>query len=260
MSEPSAFSLQPSAFRFPDFLVTLLCWTWFIPGFLLFFSWCYLACALFAKKQEHYFQRLNSRFYQVFFWILRSTAPRHTWEIDAEVAAIRSAVIVCNHLSYLDPLLLISLFERHRTLVKTRFFTMPVFGWIIRKSGYFPASGEGRFTRLMIRQMETMEDFLHNGGNLFIFPEGTRSRDGRIGDLNQGAMKIARLCRAPIYVLRLANTDKLFTPGRFLFQTRVRNTISLKILDCIEPDYQHHVPSAAELEQQVREIYHMKQS
>ena len=240
---------------FSNFFVTILCWTWFIPGFFLFFSWRYLACALFAKEQEQGFQRLNSRFYQVFFHILRGMAPRHRWEIDKEVTAIRSAVIVCNHLSYLDPLLLIALFEKHRTLVKSRFFTMPVFGWIIRKSGYFPASGEGQFTKLMIRQMETMKDFLHSGGNLFIFPEGTRSRDGSLGDLNQGAMKIARLCRAPIYVLRLANTDKLFTPGRFLFQTRVRNTISLKILDRIEPDYQHHIPSVSELEQQVREIY-----
>ena len=258
MSEPSAFSLQPSVFRFPDFFVTILCWTWFIPGFFLFFSWRYLACALFAKEEEQCFQRLNSRFFQVFFHILRNTAPRQTWEIDEDVAAIRSTVIVCNHLSYLDPLLLIALFERHRTLVKSRFFTMPVFGWIIKKSGYFPASGEDQFTRLMIKQVETMEDFLRNGGNLFVFPEGTRSRDGRIGDLNQGAMKIARLCRAPIYVLQLANTDNLFTPGRFLFQTRVKNTISLKILDRIEPDYQHHIPSATELERQVREIYQRK--
>lgn len=238
-----------------DFLVTILCWAWFIVGFFLFFSWRYLGCALFSRDPEPCFQGLNSRFFQVFFQILKSTAPRHRWEIDDEVATIRSAVIVCNHLSYLDPLLFISLFEQHRTLVKSRFFSMPVFGRIIRKSGYFPASGEGQFTRLMIKQIETMRDFLNSGGNLFIFPEGTRSRSGMIGDLNQGAMKIARLCRAPIYVLQLTNTDKLFTPGRFLFQTRVRNTISLKILDCIEPDYQHHIPSATALEQQVREIY-----
>lgn len=260
MNNTSAFSLQSSVFRLSDFFVTILCWTWFIPGFFLFFSWRYLACALFAKEPEQCFQRLNSRFFQVFFHILRSAAPRQIWEIDEEVAAIRSAVIVCNHLSYLDPLLLIALFERHRTLVKTRFFTMPVFGWIIKKSGYFPASGEGQFTRIMIEQMETMADFLDNGGNLFVFPEGTRSRDGRLGDLNQGAMKIARLCKAPIYVLLLANTDNLFTPGRFLFQTRARNTISLKIIDRIQPDYQHHIPSAAILEQQVQEAYRARQS
>jgi len=238
-----------------DFLVTLLCWAWFILGFFLFFSWFYVGSALFAKKKEASFQRLNSRFYQVFFHILRLTAPDHRWEIDKEVAAIRSAVIVCNHLSYLDPLLFIALFERHRTLVKTRFFSMPVFGWIIKKSGYFPASGEGRFTRMMLEQMQTMEGFLQKGGNLFIFPEGTRSRDGGVGNLNRGALKIARLCRAPIYVLQLTHTNKLFPPGRFLFQTRMKNRITLRIIDRIEPDYQHRIPSAAVLEQRVMAAY-----
>jgi len=238
-----------------NFLVTLLCWVWFILGFFLFFSWRYLGCALFAREPEYCFQRLNSRFYQVFFRILRLTAPSHRWEIDQEVAAIRSAVIVCNHLSYLDPLLFISLFERHRTLVKTRFFSMPVFGWIIKKSGYFPASGEGRYTRLMLEQMQTMENFLQEGGNLFVFPEGTRSRDGRIGNLNRGALKIAKLCKAPIYVLQLAHTNRLFPPGRFLFQTRIKNCITLKIIDRIESDSHQHAPPASVLEQQVREAY-----
>lgn len=242
-----------------DFFVTLLCWTWFIGGFFVFFSWRYLGCALFGKERERCFQRLNSRFYGIFFRILQTTAPSHHWQIENEVRAIRGAVVVCNHLSYLDPLLLIALFERHRTIVKTRFFAKPVFGWIIRKSGYFPANGEGPFARLMIRQMETMEKFLTEGGILFVFPEGTRSRDGSIGELNRGAMKIARLCRAPIYVLQLSGTDNLFTPGRFLFQTRKRNTITLKILDRIEPDYQLHPPTAAVLEQQVMDAYQKRQ-
>lgn len=238
-----------------DFAVTILCWTWFILGFFLFFSWRYLACALLAKDPEKGFQRLNSRFYRVLFALLRRTAPGHKWQIDDKVAAIRSAVIVCNHLSYLDPLLLIALFERHRTIVKARFFAMPVFGWIIRKSGYFPANATGRLAGLMLRQMETMADFLAGGGSLFVFPEGTRTRDGRIGRLNRGAMKIARLYRAPIYVLRIAHTDNLFAPGKFLYQTGRNNTISLQIVDRIDPDYQRHIPSAAALEQRIMAAY-----
>lgn len=241
--------------RFLDFFVTILCWVWFILGFFLFFSWFYLGSALLAKKKEVSFQRLNSRFYQVFFQILRLTAPSHKWEIDQDVAAIRSAVIVCNHLSYLDPLLFIALFERHRTIVKTRFFSMPVFGWIIRQSGYFPASGEGRFTRMLLEQMQTMASFFQDGGNLFVFPEGVRSRDGRVANLNRGALKIARQCKVPIYVLQLTQTNKLFPPGKFLFQTRIKNSITLKIIDRIEPDYQHHAPPAAALEEQVRDAY-----
>lgn len=241
--------------RLIDFFVTITCWAWFTLGFLLFFSWRYVAYALFAKEPESSLQRLNSRFFQIFFRIVRFLAPRHQWRIDDEVKAIRSAVIICNHLSYLDPLLLIALFERHRTIIKKRFFSMPIFGWVITRAGYFPANGEGRFTSMMIRQMETMADFLQAGGNLFVFPEGTRSRDGKLGQLSLGALKIARLCKAPIYVLQLTNTDNLFTPGKFLFQTRVQNTISLKIIDRINPDYEHHTPSTAVLEQRVMEAY-----
>ena len=176
-------------------------------------------------------------------------------EIDDNVAAIRSSVIVCNHLSYLDPLLLIALFRQQKTIVKTRFFSMPVFGRIIKQSGYLPATSEGPFAQMMIVQMEKMESYLKAGGNLFVFPEGTRSRDGKIGNLNKGAFKIARICKAPIYVLEVRNTDKLFTPGKFLFNTRIKNTIGIKIIDCIEPDYKQKLPSAAELEQRVRLAY-----
>ena len=238
-----------------DFLVTIICWAWFTLGFIMFFSWRYAAAGLFAREPELRFQSLNSRFYRVFFRIVKCIARNHSWEIDDKVAAIRSAVIVCNHLSYLDPLLLIALYERHRTIVKTRFFRLPIFGWVITRAGYIPATGEGRFARLLIKQMESMPGFLQGGGNLFIFPEGTRSRNGRIGDLSRGALKIARLCRAPIYVLQLANTEKLFSPGKFLFHTGGKNIISLKIVDCIQPDYQEKIPSINLLEERIREAY-----
>lgn len=253
------FSLRLFITHCIDCIVTLVCWAWFIFGFLLFFSWFYLAAALFNKNPELHFQRLNSYFYQIFFRIVRVTAPRQRMELDEKIADIRSSVIVCNHLSYLDPLLLIALFRQQKTIVKSRFFGMPIFGWVITKSGYLPASSEGSFASIMVRQMETMKSYLHSGGNLFIFPEGTRSRDGKMGTLNKGAFKIARMYSAPIYVLEISNTDKLFTPGKFFFNTRLKNNISVKIIDCIEPDYQVSRPSAAELEQRVRQAFGERQ-
>ncbi len=238
-----------------DCIVTLVCWVWFTFGFILFFSWLYLAAALFSKHRELRFQQLNSYFYRVFFKIVKIPCPSHTIHIDKEVEEIQSAVIVCNHLSYLDPLLLIALFPRQKTIVKSRFFEMPIFGMIISRAGYLPDQGNGRFTRMMITQMENMGAYLKSGGNLFVFPEGTRSRDGKFGTLNKGALKIARLCQAPIYVLQLQNTDKLFTPGKFFFNTRVANTISMKIIDCIKPDFINNPPTTAELEQRVLQAY-----
>lgn len=242
-----------------DCAVTLVCWVWFIFGFLLFYSWFYLAAALFAKDPQLYVQRLNNSFFRVFFRIVALTAPRQKMVMDENIADIRSAVIVCNHLSYLDPLLLVALFRKQKTIVKSRFFTMPIFGWAITKSGYIPASSEGSFASMMIKQMESMGSYLGDGGNLFIFPEGTRSRDGKMGPLNKGAFKIARMNKVPIYVLEIRNTDKLFTPGKFFFNTRIDNTISVKIIDCIEPGSDGKHPSAVELEQRVRQAFSERQ-
>ncbi|MFN2353949.1 MAG: lysophospholipid acyltransferase family protein, partial [Desulfopila sp.] len=125
---------------------------------------------------------------------------------------------------------------------------------------YLPDSGTGKFSAMMVKQMDTMREYLQAGGNLFVFPEGTRSRDGTFGELNTGALKVARLCRAPIYVLQVHNTDKLFTPGKFLFQSRRTNTISLNLLERIEPDYTNTPPTTAELKRQVLEAFSGGQS
>ena len=240
-----------------DSVVTLACWVYFTLGFIVIFAPLYLGASLFSANRELAFQHLNRRFYRGFFSLLRALSPRQRWTIDQDIASIRSSVILCNHLSYLDPLLLIALLGRARTIVKPAFFRVPIFGRVIRTAGYLPATTGGKYSELMLNQMETMAGYLAGGGNLFIFPEGTRSRDGRLGSLNQGALKIARLCHAPICAIRLSGTDKLFTPGRFFFRTREANTISALIVERIEPH--PHQPAArlslSEIEQRVRQAF-----
>ena len=235
-------------------MVTLLLWGYFTLGFLIIFSPFYLAAYLFSENRENSFQRLNHQFYKGFFFLIRIFIPGQKWHIDGGIKSIRSSVIVCNHLSYLDPLLLISLYPRHKTIVKSTFFSVPIFGWMLKRSGYIPSTSEGRLSELMIDSFETMDDFLASGGNLFIFPEGTRSRDGTIGRLNKGAFKIARLCQTPIKILYIRNTNKLFTPGKFLFNTLVSNTITVEPITGIEPDYQSDKFSISELMSQVRSL------
>ena len=218
-----------------DIAVTLLCWLYFTLGFVLFFSPCYLAAAWLSHQPEHAFQRYNRRFYQGFFLLLRVVAPKLRWQIDPGIAAIRSAVVVCNHRSYLDPLLLISLFDRARTIVKPVFFTLPIFGGVIRTAGYIPAKAEGRLTRIMLERLEDMGEYLAGGGTLFVFPEGTRNRQEGLGALHRGALKIARQWQVPVYVLCLEQTDQVFRPGKFLFSTAKPVDIKLHLLERFDP-------------------------
>lgn len=217
-----------------DFAITLVLWVYFTAGFLFFFSPFYLWAYLFSERREASFQRLNSRFYRGFFTLVRALMPGHRWRIQPEVERIRSSVVVCNHRSYLDSILLISLFEKHTTIVKSRLFAIPLFGRMLQWSGYIPSSAEGRFAEMMIRRIEEMNAFLTDGGNLIVFPEGTRSRSGAIGRFNAGAFKIARNCRAPISVLFIRNTDRMFRRGSFSFDTRGPNVIHLDLIGRID--------------------------
>jgi 1-acyl-sn-glycerol-3-phosphate acyltransferase len=233
-------------------MVTLLLWAYFTLGFIVLFSPVYLAAYLFSENREYAFQRLNHNFCRGFFFLIRILIPGQKLHIADKIKSIRSSVIVCNHLSYLDPLLLISLFPRHKTIVKSTFFRVPIFGWMLKQSGYIPSTSEGSLSELMIERIDAIDGYLASGGNLFIFPEGTRSRDGTIGRLNKGAFKIARLCQAPIKVLYIRNTHKLFTPGKFLFNTFVSNIITVEQISGIIPDYQSGRFSIAELMSRVR--------
>jgi 1-acyl-sn-glycerol-3-phosphate acyltransferase len=217
-----------------DFLITLVVWTYFTAGFVLLFSPFYLWAGIFSKNRERAFQQLNSRFYRGFFFLVRRLMPGHRWYIQPEVRQIRSSVIVCNHRSYLDSILLISLYEKHNTIVKSRLLDIPFFGRMLQWSGYIPSSAEGRFADMMIQRLERMDAFLADGGNLIVFPEGTRSPNGRLGRLNKGAFKIARSCRAPIEVLFIRNTDRMFRRGSFAFDTRGPNVIRLERVGSID--------------------------
>jgi 1-acyl-sn-glycerol-3-phosphate acyltransferase len=220
-----------------DLTVTLILWGYYTLGFVVLFAPFYASARLFSRDVALAFQRLNSRFYRWFFVLLRLLVTVCQWRVDPAVKTIRGAVIVANHVSYLDPILLISLFPRHTTIAKQRLFHIPLYGRMLRLSGYIPSSAEGPLADLILASMEEMPAFLSSGGNLIIFPEGTRSRDGQISALNTGAFKIARLCKAPIHVLYIQNTARLFRPGRFLFDTRLANTVRVEQLACIEPEY-----------------------
>jgi 1-acyl-sn-glycerol-3-phosphate acyltransferase len=238
-----------------DLFVTLILWIYFTLGYFILFSPSYLFAFLFSNNLENSFQKINQRFFKSFFMVLRMITPRLHIHIQDDVYSIRSSVIVCNHISYLDPILLISLFEKQKTVVKKTFLKVPVLGWVLKTSGYLFSTRDETFTSLMLDRIKNLENYLSSGGNLFIFPEGTRSRDGKIGRLNKGAFTLAKRCQAPIQVLMITNTNKVFEPGTFLFNTCIPNTIEVKQIGSIHPEYTSEGFSIHTLTDQVRQIF-----
>ena len=240
---------------FVDAAVTMIMWSYFTAGFLLFFAPRYGWAMFRGGDREVAFQRLNHRFFLSFIRLLGLITPRLTLRIGQDIGAIHSSIVISNHLSYLDPLLLISLFEKQKTIVKKTFFKVPIFSFLLRRSGYIPSTNGGEDHSLFLRNIENIKEYLASGGNVFIFPEGTRSRTGRLGPFNKGAFSIAYYCRAPIECLLIRDTNRLFVPGRGWFNTCVSNTIEVEKIGSFLPDYRDPDFHLASLVREIRTLY-----
>jgi len=114
--------------RSVDFCLTLLLWAYFTFGYLFILLLFFVPSSIHLKTAPPFFKNEPYSFEMFFAW-LRFLAPRTTFKIDQAVSSLRSSIIVCNHISYLDPILLVSLFPRQTTIVKNTFFSVPIFGW-----------------------------------------------------------------------------------------------------------------------------------
>jgi 1-acyl-sn-glycerol-3-phosphate acyltransferase len=244
-----------SARRATDFFITLLLWFYFLFGSIVFFFLFYMPAYVFAGKRVKSFQKLNHLHMKNFFTLTRWLIPRTKFDIQEEVRDIHSSVIVCNHLSYLDPILLISLLPAQRTIFKSTFFKVPFFGWLLNNSGYIPSAPSEMLGPAMINNLESIKEYLASGGNLFIFPEGTRSRNGKLGTFSKGVFSIARYCNAPLKLVFIKGTNQLFRPGSFSFNTRDFNIIEVRLIGSLAPDYKSNGFSLSTVVDQARSFF-----
>jgi len=241
-----------------DLSVTLILWIYFMFGYLFILLFLYVPIYVFAKNRATTLQKLNHIHLKIFFALTRLLAPRTRFNIPNDVRKIQSSVIVCNHLSYLDPILLVSLFQQQKTIVKHRFFKVPIFGWFLKNYGYMSSGSDSITGTAMINNLEDIKQHLSSGGVLFVFPEGTRSRDGSLASFNKGVFTIARYCRAPLKLILIQGTNKLFQPGHFLFNIHERNEIRLELIGSLNPDYKSKNFSIAALADAARKIFEEK--
>lgn len=222
--------------RVIDFCLTLGLWAYFMLGYLLLMFVLFIPCYLTLKAGDAVLQKLFHVHLKIFFILVDLVSPGVRFAVSEDVRNLRASIIVCNHLSYLDPIWLVSLFPRQTTIVKNTFFGVPIFGWFLRKAGYVPSSPTEMYGPAMINHLEGIKRHLAAGGNLFVFPEGTRGRQGRLAPFNKGVFSIARYCNTGLKLVLIRNTDRLFHPGAFSFATRGKFTISMELIGSLTED------------------------
>ncbi len=136
------------------------------------------------------------------------------------------AIMVTNHCSAVDPYCF-AVIPADIAFLTSWPFKIPVYNWFMKKARYMDS--RLGWEHIRERGMELLEQ----GCSLLIWPEGHRSRDGRIGAFQNGAFRIACETGYPVVPIFISGTGKLLPPGsRLLSPARV----TLTVLDACYPE------------------------
>ena len=110
---------------------------------------------------------------------------------DRYIPTHGAAVLICNHVSFIDPVLLMAASPRPIYFVMDhRIFKMPVLGWFFRLLKAIPIAPRTEDPALYEAAFEAAAQVLRNGDLLAIFPEGGITHDGELQPFKGGIMKI----------------------------------------------------------------------
>ena len=109
----------------------------------------------------------------------------------------RAVIVASNHNSNLDPVIVGVAYPRKLSyLAKEELFKVPFLSFIIRHLGAIPVSRQDELKAGVV--LRTMLDILLSGEDILIFPEGSRSFDGKLQPLEGGVAMLALHSKAPI--------------------------------------------------------------
>ncbi|HZX81641.1 MAG TPA: 1-acyl-sn-glycerol-3-phosphate acyltransferase, partial [Lysobacter sp.] len=191
-------------------------------------------------------------------WVLVRTLYRlRVKGVEAHVPDDGPALIVCNHVSYMDALILAGAIPRPvRFVMYYRIFNIPVMRWIFRTAKAIPIAGAKEDPALMQRAFDEIDAALAEGELVGIFPEGALTKDGEIAAFKSGVERI--LERRPVPVVPMALRGMWASmwsrrDGR-LGRMRVPRRVRAHVEVVAEAPVDGATATAASLEAQVRAL------
>ena len=180
-----------------------------------------------------------SLLYRVAMWITNAgvRAAGIKIEIDGyeNIPTGRSCIFMCNHVSNLDPPVVLPLLPgRSSVLLKKELMGIPILGRAMRMGKFVPVS-RGHRRDAAQASVEAAADALRSGLHILVYPEGTRSPDGRLSNFKKGPFFLAKETQAPIIPIALSGTQKMMRKGSYAISPGLAK---VQLLPAVEPsDY-----------------------
>ena len=123
-------------------------------------------------------------------------------------------IFAANHVSNIDPLAFVPAIPRRvGLLVKKELFRVPILSKAMRMAKFVPVERENR--EAAAGSVETALEYLKGGLSFAVYPEGTRSRDGRLLPFKKGAFLMAIRAKVPVVPVSIAGAQDLMRKGRW---------------------------------------------
>lgn len=161
----------------------------------------------------------------------------------------RRFLLVCNHRSGLDPFASVPAFRKYNIsyISKPENFKIPMVDPFLSHTCYMTIDREN--ARNAMKTLHRATDLVKNDVvSIGIYPEGTRSRTGKLLEFKDGVFYIAKKSPCPIVVVTVQNAENVFK--RFPFK---RTVVKLDVLSCIEPE-SFEKKSTHEISEEVRNM------
>jgi len=188
------------------------------------------------------------------FWASLYSWLNPVWRVRIEgrekIDRHAAYVMVANHQSLVDILVLFRLFTHFKWVSKIENFRIICIGWNMSLNRYIKLR---RGDKESVEQMmAACEQTLAEGSSIMMFPEGTRSADGRLKPFKHGAFTIAQRMRVPILPIVVEGTAAALPKRGFVLQGR--HAIRIRVLDAI-PYARFANLSVDALTEQVRNLF-----
>nr|QVG79487.1 lysophosphatidic acid acyltransferase [Eranthis hyemalis] len=121
------------------------------------------------------------------------------------------AVYVSNHQSFLDIYTALILGRNFKFISKVGIFVFPIIGWAMYLLGTIPLKRKD--SRSQLECFKRCMHLLRKGASVFFFPEGTRSKDGKLGAFKKGAFSLAAKTGVPVVPITLMGTGQIMPSG-----------------------------------------------
>jgi 1-acyl-sn-glycerol-3-phosphate acyltransferase len=154
--------------------------------------------------------------YRWSMWIVRTgvkLARIHVEITGREHILAQPSIFMANHVSNLDPPIILPLLPfRTAFFIKRSLLKIPVVGVGMRLAGFIPVDRAGRLESAR-ESVQAASKVLASGVNISTFPEGTRSRNGKLLPFKKGPFYLAMESGAPIIPISIWGSEHMMTKG-----------------------------------------------